>query len=218
MIYLSWAALYEGSTDHAYFSVIIPVLMEELVRCHGTCEAVVPQTSAVQLGRSGRTLEAVASEICQEEAAFHIAFIHADTGGRALEAGMAYRSDDYKAAAHALCGFPPERCVIIAPRHETEAWILADLDAVANALGYRGNLATLGLPSNAQEAERLVDPKAVLRSAIVSVRGRRASIDIQQIIPAIAQRQNMEHLRRSRSFRDFEEALANALRSLGCMR
>jgi hypothetical protein len=217
MIYLSWAAMHEGATDRAYFDIIIPLVMEDLVRRRGTCETTVPQAAAVEFDRSGRLVEAVAADICREQEAFHIMFIHADTGGRALEAGMGHRSEDYRDAAFALCGFPLERCVIIAPRHETEAWMLADRNAVGGALGYRGDLAALGLPANARDAERLVDPKAVLDAAISEVRGRRSPLSVQQLIPAIAQRQDLVKLRSAASFRAFENALAQALGSLGCI-
>jgi hypothetical protein len=219
MIYLSWAAMHEGATDRAYFDIMIPLVMEDLVRRRGTCEATVPQGAAVEFDRSGRLVDAVAADICREQEAFHIVFIHADTGGRGLEAGMAHRSVDYRDAAFTLCGFPLERCVIIAPRHETEAWMLADRDAVGGALGYRGDLAALGLPADAEQAERLVDPKAILNAAIGGVRGRRSSQNVQQLIPAIAQRQNLAKLRgaASFSFRTFEDALARALKHLGCI-
>jgi hypothetical protein len=217
MIYLSWAAMHEGVTDRAYFDIVIPLVMEDLVRRRGTREAMVPQAAAVEFDRAGRVVAEVAADICREREAFHVVFIHADTGGRALEAGMGHRSKAYRHAAFELCGFPLERCVIIAPRHETEAWMLADRAAVGEALGYRGDLAALGLPANAQDAELLVDPKAVLNAAIREVRGRRASPNVQQLIPAIAQRQDLAALRGAASFRAFENSLGDALRSLGCI-
>lgn len=217
MTYLSWAVMHEGATDRAYFDIVIPLLMEDLVRKRGVRNVTVPLASAIDLGKSGRAVADVAEELCQERDAFHIAFIHADTGGRALEANMGHRSEAYRQAAFERCGFPLERCVIIAPRHETEAWMLADREAVGGALGYNGDLGALGLPADAGEAERLVDPKATLNRAISEVRGRRSPPSVQQIIPAIAQRQRLDRLRASRSFREFEEELARAMIGLGCI-
>ncbi|MEA3048628.1 MAG: hypothetical protein QOG84_464 [Sphingomonadales bacterium] len=217
MTYPSWAAMHEGPTDEAYFDVIIPRLMEELVAERGTRNVTIPLTPAVRLGKSGRAIAEVAEEACREQDAFFILFIHADTGGRALEADIDRRSTAYCDAVNELCGFPQARCVVIAPRHETEAWMLADRDAVGSALGYRGNLGALGLPANAAGAERLVDPKQILEGAILQVRGRRSAVHVQQIIPAIAQRQDFSILRQSRSFRAFAAALAGALIDLGCI-
>jgi hypothetical protein len=209
--------MHEGTTDEAYFDIIIPNLMETIVRERGTRHVTVPLMPAVRLGKSGRAIEDVAQEACNENDAFYILFIHADTGGRALEANMERRSTAYCDAVHDLCGFPRERCVVIAPRHETEAWMLGDREAVGGALGYRGDLVALGLPADAVEAERLEDPKQVLLQAIRTIRGRRAPARVQQVIPAIAQRQDFGRLRRSASFRAFESSLADALRSLGCI-
>jgi hypothetical protein len=217
MTYLCWAAMHEGATDQAYFGILIPLLMEDLVRTRGVRNVTVPLASAIDLGKSGRAVADVAEELCRERDAFHIAFIHADTGGRALEANMEHRSEAYRQAAFALCGFPLERCVIIAPRHETEAWMLADREAVGGALGYTGDLGALGLPADAREAERLIDPKATLNRAISEVRGRRSPPNVHQIIPAIAQRQRLDRLRASLSFREFEDELARAMRGLGCI-
>lgn len=217
MMYLSWAALYEGPSDEAYFAMVIPLLMEDLVCKHGVKTTTIPQTPAVILGTQGRGVPQVAAEICKEREAFDILFIHADTGGRALEAGIAHRSTSYKEAAHALCNFPSSRCVIIAPRHETEAWMLADPNAVSAAMGYMGNHTNIGLPLGAREAERLADPKQVLLTAVGQVRGRRARVNVQQIIPAIAQRQSFDELRKSLSFQEFESELRKALVDLGCI-
>ncbi|MBB3861826.1 hypothetical protein GGQ88_003116 [Novosphingobium hassiacum] len=214
---MSWAAMYEGETDRAYFDIIIPLVIEDITRRIGTRNVTVPLSSTAQLGKGGRSIESVAAEICAERDAFHVAFIHADTGGRSLEAKMAGRSYAFKEAAFNLCGFPLDRCVIIAPRHETEAWMLADQEAVGLALGYRGDLSELGLPQSPQEADRLVDPKSILATAVHKVRGRRSTSSVQQIIPAIAQRQRIGILRDSPSFQLFESQLIVALRSLGCV-
>jgi hypothetical protein len=118
---------------------------------------------------------------------------------------------------HALCSWPPVRCIVIAPRHETEAWILADPQAVTAAFGYLGSPDSIGLPLDADQAERLGDPKAVLAAAMVEVRGRHRRLDIRQIVPAIAQRQSFVNLRRAKSFAAFEATLLAALTDLGCI-
>ena len=215
MTYLSWAVLYEGSSDQAYFDVLIPRVMEELVIRDGVRNSTIPSSPSVRL-RRGSVAE-TAEEACAARQAFHIAFIHADTGGRNLEAGMERRSVAYCEAMHAVCEWPPARCVSISPRHETEAWVLADPGAVVSALGFHGSATSIGLPANATEAERLVDPKAVLLTAVREVRGRRSSFNVSQIFPAIAQQQSFISLRESASFVRFEAALRGALADLGCV-
>lgn len=217
MTYLSWAAYYEGSSDKDYFDVLLPRVMEELTRTEGTRPVTIPPTPAMHLGRSGRDVEAVAQEACENEEAFHILFIHADHGGRGLEAGLDSRGAAYCRAMHKLCGREPARCVIVSPRHEMEAWALSDPEAVTEALGYKKPPSNLGLPSNAAEAERLTDPKAVLDAAVRLVQGRRSRRGGTSLLPAIAQRQSISVLRGMQSFKLFESGLRTCLSSLGCL-
>jgi hypothetical protein len=107
-----------------------------------------------------------------------------------------------------------ERCITITPRHETEAWLLADGRAVTDALGYNGAPEEVGLPSDARAAEQLNDPKKVLMSSVEKISGRRRARIIDILFPAIAQRQKLEALRQSASFVIFEERVRDCLRAL----
>lgn len=214
MTYLAWAVLYEGDTDAAYYNVLLPRLMEDLVLA-GNKLATIPTSPAIRIARS--TVDQVAVEACEASSAFHLLFIHADTGGRGVASGIAGRSTAYADAMAACCNWPKDLCIVIAPRHETEAWILADPLAVTSTLGYSGAANTIGLPNGAAEAERLQDPKATLRDAIHLVRGRRKPVDLAQVFPAIAQRQRLDELRKSPSFQVFEAHVKAALRLVHCL-
>lgn len=214
MSYVCWSAIYEGASDDAYFNVLIPRVMDELILTKGIRNSTVPTAPAIKFSRG--SVEVVAAQVCEAKQAFHLIFIHADTGGRALETGLAGRSTEYCEALSRLCDWPPARCITVIPRHETEAWALADPQAVTEALGYSGHAHEIGLPANAGTAERLVDPKATLAEAGKAVRGRRSVIPSSALFPAIAQRQSLQALRASKSFRDFETKVALALKDLGC--
>jgi hypothetical protein len=205
MTYVSWAALYEGATDEAYFEQLIPRVMEEIIMLRGIRNSTIPPAAAIRLKR--RSVEEVAKEACAARDAFHLVFIHADTGGRGLENGLEQRSIRYCEAMHTVCNWPPVRCITVSPRHETEASMLADPQAVTAALGYLGTPASIGLPANSRQAERLDDAKATLTQAMAQVRGRRRHLDIKQIVPAIAQRQSLVQVRNAGSFVVFEAGL-----------
>jgi hypothetical protein len=215
MIYISWAAMYEGASDAAYFEVLLPRVMQEIIALHGESAATVPNTAAATFPRG--PVDDVARSICEASEAFHLVFIHSDTGGRNLEAQLNSRSCAYCAAIQRECAWPASRCVVIAPRHETEAWVLADPSAVTDALGWRGSLDSIGLPANGSAAEGLGDPKLTLEQAVRHVRGRRSGRP-QHYYAAIAQRQELRELRGTASFRSFEDALYSALVDLGCVR
>jgi len=218
MRFVSWAACYEGPSDALYLDVLLPRIIRDMVAREGAVLVDVPDMPAIKLGAMGRSVNAVATEACASRAAFDVIFIHADTGGRGLERGLADRADAYCAALAGRCNWPDDRCITITPRHETEAWILADGTALTAALGYNGDPAEVGLPGDARAAERLVDPKLVLRAAVEAITGRRRRQSIDYVLPAIAQRQRLECLRGSASFMQFEARLRGCLQSLGCLR
>jgi len=216
-MYLSFAIFCEGPTDYSYLEVIIPKLISEIILQEGLRNIDVAEQPVLRLGRFGRAVDSVAQEACSASGAFHLMFVHADTGGRALEEGLENRSTAYCLAMNTQCNWPCERCIVAAPRHETEAWAMLDRNAISGALGYTGDLLALGLPRNAAQIERLVDPKSTLNGIISSVRGRRRSDSAYDLYPAIAARQEIIELRNARSFRTFETQVRDGLKSLGCI-
>lgn len=214
-MYLSWAAHYEGDSDSEYFDVLIPRVIRRLAK-GGKQLVDVPDRPALRIGRSDRTVQAVAAEACAARSAFHLLFIHADAGGRGLEAALANRSGAYCQAMHERCKYSLARCIRMTPRLEMEAWALSDPTAVLSALGYRGNPADLQLPADAQAAEAEVDPKSVLRSAVRRARGSRRRRSAPPLA-AIAQNQSIDALDRSISFKAFLQNLQEGLQDLGVL-
>ena len=68
-----------------------------------------PERPAARLGSRGRTVEAVAAEACGYLEAFHVVFVHADTGGRGQLATVGHRSRAYCEKMRDLCELRPER-------------------------------------------------------------------------------------------------------------
>ncbi|MBE7209822.1 MAG: DUF4276 family protein [Gluconacetobacter diazotrophicus] len=215
MRYIAWAAFYEGPSDRAYFDVLVPRVLDDILSSKVTRPVEVPTMPAVYIGKDDSHVEAVAAQICEERDAFHLLIIHADTDGRAAEKDIAHRREAYVEAAHRRCQWPNDRTVLLSPRHETEAWALADGEAVCRALGYHGEPHELGLPPRAVDAERIVEPKERLRDIARSVSWRAYRNGTATLLPLIAQEQAIERLRGCPSFQDFESSLTRCLASLG---
>jgi hypothetical protein len=215
MNYVTWAVMYEGSTDRAYFDVLIPRAIEWLTLGRGSrITEVSPYPVALFPRRDPRVFARMA---CQAAQSFHLMFVHADSGGRSIEQSLPFRGDHYCLAMQETCNWPPARCIVISPRKETEAWVLGDRQAIAEALGYADTSKLAELPRDAKVAERLPDPKAKLTEVIRSVtRGRRRA-NIADIFPAVAQRQSFEALLKSESFRGFVAKLGDALSDFGIL-
>jgi hypothetical protein len=216
-MYLAYALFVEGNSDAQYFAILLRRAIEDFVLRHGRVPVEMPE-SPLPLGQNGRSVNAVATEACGSRETFHLLFIHADRGGSGQAGALPRRGQAYCRRINEMCGIPPRRCVVVAPRHETEAWVLADPSAVMNALGYRGLPGTIGLPVNAGAAEALVDPKATLNDAIAHVRGRRRAEPAGTLFAAVAQRQSLDALRHAPSYREFEGALRDALIDLGALK
>lgn len=215
MTFVSWAVCYEGESDADYFNQLIPRVMEDIVSQRRTRNVTIPEVPALRL--HSRSVHDVAADACRGREAFHLIFIHADFGGRHVAESLDQRSAAYCEEMFKVCQWQPARCIKVAPRHETESWVLADPGAVARVLGYRGLPATLGLPVDARQAERLPDPKAVLDKAITAARKRRGSVEARRLFPLIAREQALSALRTSESFVLFERQLTSALADLGCV-
>jgi hypothetical protein len=218
MIYIAWVGFYEGDGDRSYYDVLLPRIMEEIMIAEAIQQVTVATAPVVELGRHGREIDKVASEICLNKDQIHLLFIHADTGGRALQRSLAERSSAYCEAVQQRCAWDPVRCVVLTPRHETEAWVLSDPAAVVAALNYNGEPDRIGLPGDGAAAEALTDPKRVLNSATIAVIGQRRRQRESQLFTSIAQTQGLNALRGCSSFRAFETNLRYALASLGCLR
>ena len=215
-MYLAYALFCEGPSDYSYFEVLIPRVIESIVLKVGRVTVDVPERPTVHLGKRGRAVDEVAAEACDRREAFHIVFVHADTGGRGQLAKVGYRSSAYCEKMHELCELRSERCVLLRPASMTESWALADPQAVLETLGYRGTPSELGLPADAEQAEDHPNPKTCLDSALRTVRGPRRSRG-DSLLPAIAQRQSIDALGRSKSFQEFEGGLQRAMLDLGIL-
>ena len=209
-MYLSWSAFYEGVTDYHYFNILIPRVLDEIVRECGNRPCDVGEFPAVVFGIGDRSFDHVASEICARRSEFHVIFVHADLGGRGQAAAVAQRREQLIERAQEICGFDPRVAVMLSPEKELEAWALCDPTAVMAALGVNSIPDDL-IPASPRAAERLLDPKAALDEIIGSVVRRRSQT--RQILVRIAQEQSLDELRKANSFRAFEDCLRNVLRN-----
>ena len=107
-MYLAYALFCEGPSDYSYFEVLLPRVIESTVLRGGRVTVDVPERPAVRLGTRGRTVDEVAAEACGRRDAFHVVFVHADTGGRGQRATVGHRSRAYCGKMHELCEWRSE--------------------------------------------------------------------------------------------------------------
>lgn len=112
------------------------------------------------------------------------------------------------------------RGVAVVPARVTEAWALADGDALRGAFGTTLDDEGLGIPDRPQEVERIADPKQALDHALGEAVGgsRRRRHQVSTYLNAIGERVGLARLRSVPAYRRFEGDLRAALRQLGYIR
>ncbi len=171
MRYLALALYSEGPSDHRFLAKVIYRssywLCATLGRSRVEVKEEVIDLDAPHKFRQGsrdtRILEAARAAIDT----FNILFVHSDGAGDALGA----RDNNIQPAVNLITQELPYAeigTVPVVPVRETEAWVLADGDALRDAFGTSLEDDRLGLPIRARQAERITDPKQALEKAFTA--------------------------------------------------
>ncbi|GGL87468.1 MULTISPECIES: DUF4276 family protein [Micromonospora] len=165
MRYLTSALVSEGRTDDQFLPRLLGRALTQL--CYTAFEDAV-EVADVQVLRDRKgpsSVQDVVNLVDENRAAFSLIFFHRDQGA---DADRVRR--EWVTPLRTLWGDRVEQMVAVVPVRETEAWLLADGDALRDALGVRGwTDETMGLPANPAHVERLGDPKRVLNDLMQRV-------------------------------------------------
>lgn len=212
-MYLVPAFLGEGPSDARFLEPLLLRLVQDCLS-----DAPVPvevQTSFFPLRPRSRGRNAVAEAVRAVGDAFDILFMHADGKGQPVEAVRRHIDPIREFLANEAAAGP--RCIAVVPVHETEAWALADGDAIRDVLGTTRTDVDLGLPP-LPEIERLPDPKRLLDEICARARGRQGRFRESAPLAVLGERVGLPSLRRLFAFQRAEAELRTALRDLGCLR
>ena len=198
----------EGPTDRRFLEPIIRRLLAEVLRSSADAVEIYPFVDPAPASR--RLVDAIAAvRACG--GSINLLFVHADGKGQARRA-MTERVEPILAASRSerLAG------VAVVPVHETEAWALADGDALRAVFGTTASNTDLGIPGSPDEVERLPDPKQVLRSAYRRATGGRSGRRNGLPVPLalLGERVGLEALHRLQAFQVFQEDTREALLTL----
>lgn len=219
MRHLGLALFSEGPTDDRFLAPLLQRLCQDLCQRHSdhavdiADDVVLLQTPRRDSGkpRAERVVQAAA----EAAGAWQILFLHADGAGDA-------------AASHARLVAPgltlvEQRCgalgvgVAVVPIRETEAWALADGDALRFVFGTTLDDAALGVPARARQVESITDPKQALEAAHARTgpTGRHARAGAAASLSSLGQRVALTRLRQVPSFARTEADVMTAMRQLG---
>lgn len=210
-------ALYaEGTTDEHFLPPIIQRTAEVVIAARGrtTVDVLDPWVVKVEPGLNERATCILAA--ARQTEGFHALIIHADadhpTPERALHERIQPGMDRVTAAGvrHTLIPLIPVRM--------TEAWLLADPEALLHVIGTNMTATALGLPEREHLVESDPDPRQtlhrVVRDATALRRRRRRQFHADELYAPLARIINLERLCKVPSYQQFVEDFTVALKSL----
>lgn len=217
MRYLGLALFAEGPTDHRFLASVLRRSTEAI--CLHEARDVVeigdvlrlrPPAQAGGRDRGTRILEAAR----EAGDAYSVLFIHTDGGGDPDSAARERIEPAVQRIASELAR-SREGIVAVVPVRETEAWALADGDALRESFGTLLDDTGLGIPARCRDVEGLRDPKRTLERALESVVGtRQRRRKASDFLDAIGERVRLACLREIPAFQRFERNLRAALLAL----
>lgn len=215
MSYLGLALFAEGMTDHRFLRPLLRRVTEAACLLHARTQVEVSEVlelhSPRDLAGADRATR-ISAAARESRGAWHLLFVHTDGAGDPARA-RTERVDPAAAIIHGDEAFGNSRVVAVVPVRETEAWPLADCDAVRSAFGTTLTNETLGLPARPRDAESVLDPKAVLQEAYRRVLGRprRSSRSASDFLDVLGERVSLSVIRGVPSFSSLEHELRAAL-------
>lgn len=220
MRYLGLALYAEGPTDYYFLRPVLQRLCEDLC----ACEAVEPvEVSAVlalnhpaAAGGAPRAQRILAAAE-QARESWNILFVHADGANDPRRARQEQVEPGLALLRSAFSG--EHFGVAVIPVRETEAWAIADGDAIRSVFGTRLGDVELGLAPR-RNVESVVDPKVTLQKAFEAVQpsGQRRRQGTAPYLNTLGENASLECLRSLPAFTELERDLRAALQTLRLLR
>lgn len=210
--YLLALLVCEGASDEWFLPVVLRRAIQRL--CDGGPDEVQVEVEVV---RADHQRPQTIIDTLNPVHRFEVLLYHHD-GAPAATAHS--KIDEVRRAVTAVRREP---FVAVVPVRETEAWLLADCEALLCAVG-KGALPLLVLEvSRAKDVEGLADPKHTLNAALRMGAGRRASgsklqADRPDIYAAVAANLDLDRLRQVPSFQRWWDEMAQALEKMGFLK
>jgi hypothetical protein len=200
--WLGLALLTEGRSDDLFLPEVVRRSAQEV--CGAWAEVPSPLVVRTSTG-PGRHHELIRA-LARQEGAFTVVVYHRD--------GKSHPEQEIKNLIvpfreSLLRDGREEPVVALVPVQETEAWALADADALRGVLGVNWSDHRMGRPRRIRELESDADPKATLRRLFEAT----TSWDVD-FLARLGELVALDRLRELPSFRRWENDLAEALQTL----
>lgn len=200
----------EGDTDRRFLGPIIERTLERLLlESDGQIDCYPPNWRGVA---KGLQIAEHAKSGSQNDLTLYCAHVDEDRNGHVKT--MEYQiAPAIKQLADEGCAHLP--IVPVVPKEETEAWMLADVEALRQSLGTTLTAAQLELHGN---PERYADPKQKLRQVIAIAnqgKGSHLQVEINELYDILGVDASLDVLQGLESYVRFKSAARNGLVAIG---
>ncbi|BDU10048.1 hypothetical protein PRtIB026_A47830 [Pseudomonas sp. RtIB026] len=220
MRYLGLALFAEGSTDYYFLRPLLQRLCEDICAHDAAYPIEVSEVLGLDDPETKDRLprvERIAQSAAMARGAWNILFVHTDGANDPQRARQQLVQPGLDLVHDTMGG--EGAGVGVVPIRETEAWVIADGNALRCAFGTELTDQQLGLPA-VRNVEGVADPKAILRGAFTSTNppSRRLRQGVSPYLNTLGEQASLEVLRNLASFQALETELRLALRKLGFLR
>ena len=220
MQYLGLALYAEGPTDYYFLRPLLQRLCEDLCAREATDQVDVSEVKdlnhPVEVRDEPREQRILAAAK-RAEGAWRILFVHADGANDPARA----RGEQVAPSLELLRDTFRDKGVGVAvvPIRETEAWAIADGEAIRSAFGTRLSDDQLGLPAR-RAVEAVTDPKAILLAAFHATNptGRRRKQGTSPYLNTLGEAVSLDQLSELTAFNRLVVELRAALQELRILR
>jgi hypothetical protein len=211
-------ALYaEGITDQLFLLEVIRRAAKQNLNQSGQQYIDVKPVDPISFKKTGMKQDECILQAARLASNYNILIVHADadhrTADRALNERFYPGHLRVQQAEEEVC-----RCVLpIVPVQMTEAWMLADPEALRAALGTSKSAQELGLPLKAKLVEADPDPKQTLKIIVGKAnthRSRRQNLEVHTLYTFLGRKVDLSRLRDVPAYQRFVHDLVNAFRTI----
>ncbi|MEV6349390.1 hypothetical protein [Actinoplanes sp. NPDC051851] len=209
MRFLTSALIAEGNSDDRFLPFLLRRVLEDVCGTEFADSVDVDAVTALRGGARPSTVPEIIELVRGHRGEFHLVFVHRDQDGNTDRVNREWIGPLLGAWDPGW----PERLIPVIPIRKTEAWVLADGDALRDVLGVRWTDTELGVPARPRDVERIPEPKDPIGRLV-----RRLARPIDDFYEELAESISLDVLRTVPSFAAVRDRTTSALAQLGYRR
>ena len=169
MKWIGPAFVSEGPTDDRFLTKIIGRALEELCAARFVDDVLIGDVIPVRTRSGPASVDASVRALVENSGSFNLVIFHHDVGANPERVQREWVVPMREAWSSRGV---PAPLVFLLPVRESEAWALADGDALRSVFGVTWDDAELGLPGRRRRVAEIADPKRVISQISGRVSGR----------------------------------------------